>query len=256
MAFLWLLSCFALLGTTFGCGVSSVRPEGVGISRIINGKDALPGAWPWQVSLQDPAGWHLCGGSLISENWVLTAAHCQISPTSLVVAGITDLSSDKKNAQVLKVAQVFRKPADHSKFNDIALVKLATPANFTGMVSPVCLPKAAGEFPAGTMCCTTGWGRSNRKTSKLQQAYMPLLSHEQCLKYWGNISKKIICAGANGVSVCSGDSGGPLVCQKNGIWTLVGVTSMAASGCKTNLPNMFAYVNEFMPWIQETMEKN
>ncbi|XP_037374004.1 chymotrypsinogen 2-like [Talpa occidentalis] len=256
MAFLWLLSCFALVGTTLGCGVPSIRPEGSNTNRIVNGKDALPGAWPWQVSLQTTSGFHFCGGSLLNEKWVITAAHCRVNPAARVVAGIVDLNTERNNAQILKIAQVFRKPADESNFNDIALVKLATPANFSKTVSSVCLPKSADEIPPGTMCSTTGWGLSKKQTRKLQQAYMPLLSHQQCIKYWRKIKDRLVCAGANGTSICSGDSGGPLVCRKNGPWILVGVTSMGGSKCQTNLPNMFAHVIEFMPWIQETMAKN
>ncbi|KAG8504984.1 Chymotrypsinogen 2, partial [Galemys pyrenaicus] len=221
-----------------GCGVTSIRPEGTGTSRIIGGKDAPPGAWPWQVSLQHISGFHFCGGSLINENWVVTAAHCGVSTATRVVAGTIDLSADKKNAQILKVAKVFRKPADHSNFNDIALLKLATPANFSETVSSICLPQNASDFPPGTTCAATGWGRTKKRTSKLQQAYMPLLSHQQCLKYWIKIKDRLVCAGAKGSSICKGDSGGPLACQKDGAWTLVGISSLASTTCQTNLPGI------------------
>nr|XP_039330408.1 chymotrypsinogen B2 isoform X2 [Saimiri boliviensis boliviensis] len=162
MAFLWLLSCCALLGTTFGCGVPAIQPVLSGLSRIVNGEDAVPGSWPWQVSLQDKTGFHFCGGSLISEDWVVTAAHCGVSTSHVVVAGEFDQGSDEENIQVLKIAKVFKNP----KFsmltvrNDITLLKLATPARFSETVSAVCLPSAADDFPAGTLCATTGWGKT------------------------------------------------------------------------------------------------
>ncbi|EDL92581.1 Chymotrypsinogen B, isoform CRA_a [Rattus norvegicus] len=108
MAFLWLLSCFALVGATFGCGVPTIQPVLTGLSRIVNGEDAIPGSWPWQVSLQDKTGFHFCGGSLISEDWVVTAAHCGVKTSDVVVAGEFDQGSDEENIQVLKIAQPSR----------------------------------------------------------------------------------------------------------------------------------------------------
>ncbi|XP_066205543.1 chymotrypsinogen 2 isoform X2 [Saccopteryx leptura] len=160
MTFLWLLSCFGLLGSALGCGVPAIHPVLSGLSRIVNGEDAVPGSWPWQVSLQDSTGFHFCGGSLISEDWVVTAAHCGVRTSHRVVAGEFDQGSDDEDIQVLKIAKVFKNP----KFNmftinnDITLLKLATPARFSQTVSAVCLPNAADDFPAGTLCATTGWG--------------------------------------------------------------------------------------------------
>ncbi|XP_070253832.1 chymotrypsinogen 2 isoform X2 [Myotis yumanensis] len=167
MAFLWLLSCFALLGTAFGCGVPAIHPVLSGLSRIVNGEDAVPGSWPWQVSLQDKTGFHFCGGSLISEDWVVTAAHCGVRTSHLVVAGEFDQGSDAEDTQVLKIAKVFKNPKFNmfTVNNDITLLKLATPARFSKTVSAVCLPDEADDFPAGTLCATTGWGltKHNRR---------------------------------------------------------------------------------------------
>ncbi|XP_059986956.1 chymotrypsinogen 2 isoform X2 [Lagenorhynchus albirostris] len=160
MTFLWLLSCCALLGTAFGCGVPAIDPVLSGLSRIVNGEEAVPGSWPWQVSLQDSTGFHFCGGSLISEDWVVTAAHCSVRTSHLVVAGEFDQGSDAEDIQVLKIAKVFknRRYNPFTNSNDITLLKLATPARFSKTVSAVCLPSANDDFPAGTLCATTGWG--------------------------------------------------------------------------------------------------
>ncbi|KAM8774140.1 chymotrypsinogen B isoform 2-T2 [Rhynchonycteris naso] len=162
MAFLWLLSCFALVGAAFGCGVPTIEPVLSGLSRIVNGEDAVPGSWPWQVSLQDSTGFHFCGGSLISEDWVVTAAHCGVRTSHVVVAGEFDQGSDEEDIQVLKIAKVFKNPKFNmlTVRNDITLLKLATPARFSQTVSAVCLPDADEDFPAGTLCATTGWGKT------------------------------------------------------------------------------------------------
>ncbi|XP_027474678.1 chymotrypsinogen B isoform X2 [Zalophus californianus] len=160
MAFLWIVSCYALLGTAFGCGIPTIHPVLSGLSRIVNGEEVVPGSWPWQVSLQDSTGFHFCGGSLISEDWVVTAAHCGVRTSHLVVAGEFDQSSDAEDIQVLKIAKVFKNPRFNifTVNNDITLLKLATPARFSQTVSPVCLPAENDDFPAGTLCATTGWG--------------------------------------------------------------------------------------------------
>ncbi|XP_024411747.2 chymotrypsinogen 2 isoform X1 [Desmodus rotundus] len=263
MANLWLLSCFALVGAAFGCGVPAIPPMLSGLSRIVNGEDAVPGSWPWQVSLQDDTGFHFCGGSLISEDWVVTAAHCGVKTSHLVVAGEFDQGSDAEDIQVLKIAKVFKNPKYNTitTNNDITLLKLATPARFSQTVSAVCLPDEADDFAAGTLCATTGWGLtkySNENTpDKLQQAALPLLSNDKCKKFWGNkITDAMVCAGASGVSSCMGDSGGPLVCQKGAAWTLVGIVSWGSGICSTSTPAVYARVTELMPWVRQILANN
>ncbi|XP_049642413.1 chymotrypsinogen B-like [Suncus etruscus] len=263
MAFLWLVSCLALLGSTSSCGVPAIQPVLSGLSRIVNGEVAIPGSWPWQVSLQDHTGFHYCGGSLISENWVVTAAHCPVKSIDMVVAGLFNQRLPDENIQTLRIAQVFKHPNYNmlTDRNDIKLLKLARPVRFSETVSTVCLPSADDDFPAGTMCATTGWGKTkynaSKTPSKLQQAALPLLANEECKTFWDSkITDDMLCAGANGVSSCMGDSGGPLVCQKDGAWTLAGVVSWGSGYCSTSTPAVYARVTEFLPWIQEVMASN
>ncbi|KAG8524895.1 Chymotrypsinogen 2, partial [Galemys pyrenaicus] len=124
-----------------------------------------------------------------------------------VVAGMFDKRS-KKNVQVLRIAQVFRNPKFNATTasNDIALLKLATPACFSNIVSPVCLPGAQDNFTIGSLCVTTGWGRTDfhgAGTNKLQQGTVPLLSTAQCRNF---LQKEILgitaCVGGNGLSTC------------------------------------------------------
>ncbi|KAB0392407.1 hypothetical protein E2I00_020221 [Balaenoptera physalus] len=170
--------------------------------------------------------------------------------------------------------------------NDITLLKLATPARFSETVSPVCLPSANDDFPAGMLCVTTGWGKTRyngewavafpptrrvrgraclsrrslqvgQTPDKLQQATLPILSNADCRKYWGNkITDVMICAGASGVSSCMGDSGGPLVCQKDGAWTLVGIVSWGSGTCSTSTPAVYARVTALIPWVQKILAAN
>ncbi|XP_011801406.1 PREDICTED: chymotrypsinogen B2-like, partial [Colobus angolensis palliatus] len=117
----------------------------------------------------------------------------------------------------------------------------------------VCLPSADDDFPAGTVCVTTGWGKTeynaNKITDKLQQAALPLLSNAECKKFWGSeITDEMICAG--------GDSEGPLVCQKDGAWTLVGIVSWGSRTCSTTTPAVYARVTKLIPWVQKILAAN
>uniref|UniRef100_A0A673MB74 Peptidase S1 domain-containing protein n=1 Tax=Sinocyclocheilus rhinocerous TaxID=307959 RepID=A0A673MB74_9TELE len=91
----------------------------------------------------------------------------------------------------------------------------------------------------------------------LQQAALPLLTNDDCMRFWGtNITDLMICAGASGVSSCMGDSGGPLVCEKNGVWTLVGIVSWGSSTCSTSTPAVYARVTKLRAWVDQTIAAN
>uniref|UniRef100_A0A8D2J6X3 chymotrypsin n=1 Tax=Varanus komodoensis TaxID=61221 RepID=A0A8D2J6X3_VARKO len=249
---LWLLPC--LLdggGEPHSCGAE--RADALQQGHRL----ALPSSSPVLSTPQDSTGFHFCGGSLISEDWVVTAAHCNVRTSHLVVLGEFDQRHPGEDVQIVKIAQVFKNPK-YNMFtirNDITLLKLATPVKLRRQVSPVCLPKATDVFPEGMTCVTTGWDKYT--PDKLQQVALPLLSNEGCKKYWGNrIADVMICAGAAGASSCMGDSGGPLVCQKDGVWKLVGIVSWGSSRCSPSIPGVYARVTELLPFIQEVLAKN
>nr|AHZ33699.1 chymotrypsin [Chelon labrosus] len=263
MAFLWILSCLAFVGAAYGCGTPAVSPVVTGYARIVNGEEAVPHSWPWQASLQDYTGFHFCGGSLINENWVVTAAHCSVKTTDRVVLGEHDRSSNSESIQVIKVGKVFKHPYYNSYTinNDILLIKLATPAQLNTRVSPVCLAETTDDFAGGMKCVTSGWGLTRYNAANtpalLQQTALPLLTNTNCRNYWGsNITDLMICAGASGASSCMGDSGGPLVCQKGGAWTLVGIVSWGSSTCSTSMPGVYARVTKLRAWVDQTLAAN
>ncbi|XP_063293409.1 chymotrypsin B-like [Pelobates fuscus] len=263
MGFLCILSCLALFTAVHGCGKPAITPVVTGYARIVNGEEAVPGSWPWQVSLQDRTGWHFCGGSLIGENWVVTAAHCGVQASDKVVLGEHDRGSSAEKIQSLAVSKVFTHPQWDSNAitNDIALIKLATPAVLGNTVNPVCLGGSQHQ-EGGRLCVTSGWGKTRYNAfltpNKLQQTALPLLNNEQCASdYWGDyIADVMICAGAAGSSSCMGDSGGPLVCQENGSWTLVGIVSWGSSTCSTSYPGVYARVSKLRNWVDEILAAN
>ncbi|OXB74079.1 UNVERIFIED_CONTAM: hypothetical protein H355_003142, partial [Colinus virginianus] len=246
-----------------GCGVPAITPVIRGYNRIVGGEPAVPGSWPWQVSLQRNGNFHFCGGSLISEQWVVTAAHCSVRTTDTVVLGEYDQETASGDVQRLGIAKVFRNPKYSALTirNDITLIKLETPAQLNARVAPVCLPQATDDFPGGMTCVTTGWGLTNPKDEDtpaiLQQAALPLLTNAQCKQYWGfRIYDVMVCAGGDGSSSCMGDSGGPLVCQKDGAWTLVGIVSWGSANCATSVPGVYARVTELREWIDSVVTAN
>uniref|UniRef100_A0A7N5KAQ5 Proteasome 20S subunit beta 10 n=1 Tax=Ailuropoda melanoleuca TaxID=9646 RepID=A0A7N5KAQ5_AILME len=242
MLLLSLTVSLVFLGSSWGCGIPAIKPVLSFSQRIVNGENAVPGSWPWQVSLQDRSGFHFCGGSLISQSWVVTAAHCSVSPgRHVVVLGEYDRSSNAEPLQVLSISKAITHPSWNPTTlnNDLTLLKLASPAQYTNRISPVCLASPDEALPAGLKCATTGWGRLSG-VARLQQVALPLVTVNQCRQYWGSrITDSMICAGGAGASSCQGDSGGPLVCQKGNTWVLIGIVSWGTSNCNVRQPAIY-----------------
>uniref|UniRef100_A0A671Q1V9 Chymotrypsin B-like n=1 Tax=Sinocyclocheilus anshuiensis TaxID=1608454 RepID=A0A671Q1V9_9TELE len=236
-----------------GCGVPAIKPQTIG-SKIVNGQNAISGSWPWQVSLQLPSGFHFCGGSLINQNWVLTAAHCAVVVGyHRVILGEHDRGS---SVEPIQVKLVITHPLYSSTTinNDIALLKLSSPVTLTPRISPVCLAPSTISILPGTRCFTTGWA----SPLILQQTGIPIISPAVCSQIWcqSTITDAMICAGGAGSSSCMGDSGGPLVCERSGVWSLVGSVSWGRSNCDTRYPVVYARISQLRSWIDTTIASN
>ncbi|XP_054458277.1 proproteinase E-like [Anoplopoma fimbria] len=255
-----------LAAHAYGCGIPTYEPS---VSRVVNGVDARPYSWPWQISLQYFSGYayhHTCGGTLLAPNWVMTAGHCIGSRTYRVVMGEYDLTKEESNEQIRSVEKIVVHPKwdDNclSCGNDIAMIKLAKPAVMNDKVQPSCVPESGEIAPHNYPCYITGWGRiynGGPIASKLQQALLPVVSHEVCSSssWWGSTVKPtMICGGGDTRSGCHGDSGGPLNCKgRDGRWYVHGVTSFVSSrGCNTPMkPTAFTRTSSFTKWISDTM---
>ncbi|XP_033024293.1 serine protease 27-like [Lacerta agilis] len=145
--------------STAGCGQPITSP------RIVGGQPASNGSWPWQVSILRDF-YPICGGSLIAEQWVLSAAHCffnRIGPTFNynVLLGAYQLSHLSDNAVISDLQQIILHP-DYNGLDtssgDIALIKLKSPVKFTNYILPICLPESSTQFPLNEYCWVTGWG--------------------------------------------------------------------------------------------------
>lgn len=213
-----------------------------------------------------------CGGSIIANRWIVTAAHCvdrrENQPYSFKVrVGEHDRNFDEDSEVDMQVEKVFM----HEQYNrrnlnnDIALFKLKKPILFGKYVQPVCLPEA--DVKPGHECYITGWGKIKHPGSMhsyLQQAKMPAVSNAVCdAKNYRSIgihvTDNMICGGDGGktrISGCHGDSGGPYVCKVNGRWELHGDVSHGSSTCSSKASyTVFARTTYFKRWIESKIRK-
>uniref|UniRef100_A0A8C4RH67 Acrosin n=1 Tax=Erpetoichthys calabaricus TaxID=27687 RepID=A0A8C4RH67_ERPCA len=228
---------------------------------VIGGSDSLPGAWPWQVSLQYNFE-HKCEGSIISNNWILTAAHCLENYNSWkVVAGLNERHLYEWSTQIRYPIKFIL----HNKFkertveNDIALVRLDSPLFFTDFIQPICILNQKVEEINFTNCFITGFGVVSSAIDNpifppvLQEAEVNLIPKSVCRKSnWNgkSVTDKMLCAGykEGGIGACWGDSGGPLQCfsEKKRRFYLVGITSWVKNGCALpGNPAVFTCVSSY-----------
>ncbi|NXM70563.1 TM11E protease, partial [Serilophus lunatus] len=243
------------------CGLRREAFSFTGVERIIGGQRAQDGEWPWQASIQLD-GSHRCGASIISNTWLVTAAHC--------FRGGRDPRRWTASFGILlrppKQKKFVRRIIIHERYGDVALghehdvavVELASAIEFTSDVHSVCLPEASHVFPDNTSCFVTGWGaleNDGYSVNQLRQAEVKIISTEICNSrrvYGGAITPGMLCAGylEGQVDACQGDSGGPLVhANSRGIWYLVGIVSWGDECGKPNKPGVYTRVTYYRNWI-------
>ncbi|KAJ8668204.1 hypothetical protein QAD02_009867 [Eretmocerus hayati] len=246
--------------------------------RIVGGQDADEGEFPHQVSLQYGFGSflsHLCGGSIINDRWILTAAHCPEAVPGqqiFVKAGKHFIHEDNEaHEQIAKVS----KSIVHEKYPggvapyDIALLKLESPLKFNKFVKPIALPKKNSQVEGEVIL--SGWGSvapSGFGTpNNLQKANLPVVNFESCkealisvLGQSSPLETSNVCTGplTGGVSACSGDSGGPLIKVGNdGKSEVIGIVSWGIIPCGSlGAPSVYTGVSSYIDWIEKTISNN
>ncbi|XP_035299270.1 transmembrane protease serine 7 isoform X2 [Cricetulus griseus] len=245
-----------------GCGCSRSSSS---LHRIVGGYDSQEGTWPWQVSLHF-VGSAYCGASVISREWLLSAAHCfhgnRLSDPTPWTAHLGMYVQG--NA---KFVSPVRRIVVHEYYNsqtfdyDIALLQLsiAWPETLKQLIQPICIPPAGQKVRGGEKCWVTGWGRRHETDKKgspvLQQAEVELIDQTICVSTYGIITSRMLCAGVmSGKSdACKGDSGGPLSCRRksDGRWILTGIVSWGHGCGRPNFPGVYTRVSNFVPWIHK-----
>ncbi|XP_053114500.1 plasma kallikrein-like isoform X2 [Hemicordylus capensis] len=235
-------------------------------TKVVGGTNSSVDEWPWQVSLHVKLSTqrHLCGGSIISDQWILTAAHCiedlPLPQVWRVYSGILKQSEIREGTPFFSVQEIIVHPNyDFSERGyDIALMKLDRPMNFSDSQQPICLPSNEEKDMGYTNCWVTGWGYTKERgeiEDVLQKLKIPLITNAECQSRYQDqiISNKMRCAGyrQGGKDACKGDSGGPLSCKHQGLWYVVGITSWGEGCARPEQPGVYTNVAEFVDWILE-----
>eukprot|EP00064_Thunnus_orientalis_P010536 superscaffoldBa00001439_g10562 len=237
-------------------------------SRIVGGQDAEEGEFPWQVSLHVKDYGHVCGASIISPRWLVTAAHCvqddgrtRFSQPGTWEAYLGLHTQRNTGSKVVKknLKQIIPHPNYNAYTfdNDIALMELDSPVTYSDYIRPICLPAAQHDFPTGNTVWITGWGATREggfAATVLQKAQVRIINHSVCNDLMGGqITSRMLCAGvlSGGVDACQGDSGGPLSSPAKGRTFLAGVVSWGDGCARRNKPGIYTTVTKFRGWVKE-----
>ncbi|XP_078052115.1 transmembrane protease serine 9-like [Augochlora pura] len=228
--------------------------------RIVNGEDAKEGEIPYQVSLQNRgSSFHFCGGSVLNENYVITASHCVDGkkPEGIkVVAGTINLSKPNIERNVIKIIMHEKYNSADSWKNDIALLKVEKPFQKSKLVAFVPLPNANDVISPNEVATVSGWGRLRQggpTTIFLQRVNILIANQDYCKlmysKHGYNIYDSHVCAYDPSVQKgsCNGDSGGPLTVKGK----IVGLVSWAMGCALTDYPTVYTRVASHLDWIKK-----
>jgi len=245
------------------CGVPGNK------ERIVGGEEATPHSFPWMAALFVDDTW-FCGGSLISDEWVLTAAHCAQGASEMVVMlGAHNVREASEDCRIEVTTTEFFTHPKWNQFilhNDLALVHLPQPVNFTDCIRPVCLPahSEAGTAWAHEDCEVSGWGKPTDSATSispvLRHVTVDTITNLMCaLEFPTVVNKNVICiSGKDGKSSCNGDSGGPLhlaAATTNGIYKQIGIVSFGSSiGCEIGMHAGFTRTASYLEWIETETE--
>jgi integrin beta 3 len=242
------------------CGPDGALPTEQSSREIVGGSVATPGDWPFQVQLRYNGG-HWCGGSVLDERFVLTAAHCVQgrSTSSLSLRyGVHDRNNPGTHVLTRGVANIHVHPSYNSATfdNDVAVLEADAPVTIGPHIQPVVLRTT--DPAVGTNAFVTGWGRTGAgapASSVLKQAMLPIEATATCNGAGTlplTVTGSMVCAGYVGGEHggCHGDSGGPLVVPTgySGGWEQVGIVSWGV-GYYCSSYTVFARISQFVPWI-------
>uniref|UniRef100_A0A673MSH0 trypsin n=1 Tax=Sinocyclocheilus rhinocerous TaxID=307959 RepID=A0A673MSH0_9TELE len=243
--------------------------RGGGVTPIVRGKEAKPHSRPYMASIQY-INHHTCGGMLIRQDYVLTAAHCLNDNVYFyqdhfeVVLGAHNITKVEKSQQripVMKFIQhpMFKQNKEEDYSYDIMLLKLKNKAKLNKFVKVMPLPKKNGKTPANVKCYIAGWGlktpKGEQASDVMQEVKLKLQFSFECKNKWQHYfnSERMICSVSDGKhAFCSGDSGSPLICNTKP----QGIASYTFNGDYTTYPQVYVKISYFLPWIKKKIKMN
>jgi len=241
-------------------------------TRVVNGWPADKGEWPWIAALLNNDR-QFCGGSLIDQNHILTAAHCVAHMSRYDVANLKVRLGDhqiktKGETEIFesKASRVVRHKgfSQQTLHEDVAIITLETPVPLgLDNVRPVCLPPQGGVSYAGETATVVGWGslkENGPQPDTLQEVTVKIWENSVCKETYGNaapggIQSHMLCAGQKGKDSCSGDSGGPMQIGSGSTWTQIGVVSWGIGCGKSHYPGVYSRITELRDWIDKITNK-
>uniref|UniRef100_A0A3B5LPN5 Peptidase S1 domain-containing protein n=1 Tax=Xiphophorus couchianus TaxID=32473 RepID=A0A3B5LPN5_9TELE len=254
-----LLALLVLLQSLMGAGVRS---------SIIGGGDAPKGRWPGLVYLdiKTDSGerkWH-CSGSILNQKWIMTAGRCWDETRwdrTGVWIGTYELGMPSE--RYMNVDLVDRLPefraAGNGFVNDIALLRLKYPLEFSKNVAPVDLPNDDDIFDSSSECWIAGWGDIGKGTKPLQEVQISILPRKDCKAKYPTMTDAMLCAGdpKGKKNPCDGDYGDPLMCRTARGFVQVGIMSYGSpNGCEVaGFPSIYTRVSSFMGYIKDRMKQ-
>ncbi|KAG6922058.1 mast cell proteinase-3, partial [Chelydra serpentina] len=233
-------------------------PPGSQAGEIIRGREAQPHSRPYMAHLEIQRGnkSYGCGGFLVLENFVLTAAHCNGDKIT-VSLGAHNIKQQERSQQKITARQRIPHPQYNRETfnNDIMLLQLSHRAVLNNWVRLIPLSKANSTVGPGSLCSVAGWGRtgwnSRTESDTLREVDLEVMRDNMCELYPGYNRSAMLCVGKPGLGKLPyrGDSGGPLVC--NGV--AQGITAYVDEDLWD--PSVFTRLSTFIPWIQNILQK-
>jgi len=240
-----------------GCGQANK------VLRIVGGEETEVNEYPWQVAIMYDEQ-QICGGSLVSDKYVVTAAHCTqyaVGKYSVQLGAHNISIPDGVNIKAKKIIN-HKGYNSNSMKNDIAVIELEEKATLGSSVGVVCLPPKNKDY-AGKMAVISGWGTlesGGDSPNELQDTTVKVMTNGACKKLSGNqykLTKDMVCATGDGVrDTCQGDSGGPMVVDVDGHHDLVGVTSWGFGCAAPKYPGVYSRVTKNLKWLNKQIKKS